>query len=402
MKLLFLGNKPSKELQQAFDHHHLSTAFAADERTLPPSDDFEVVIWKLSDPKSLSSLGIVRAALTKAWIAIIVPDAWLSSPGRYSEILNADDKDDVWLESSWEAGFWLGLQRAVQHRASLQRELKLQQELQKIQLEQEHLAESSAALLERMEKDVGLATQIHRKYYPKFSPDVAGVTVLSKYLPASGKGGDYFDIFEYGDKKRFGLLLADATSHRTAASLLSVLLKLRLDDLRGRFADSASFVSHLNEAVRAEQPQGKDTLTVLYAVFDRSRLTLDVTCAGRLTPRLWRKGTLSTVALPSHPALVADTATWTSHSFQMEPADTLLFHSNGLSSAFANHTAGLEAILSALAAETESLDRRNKLLAEVDAATLKTPLPDDLTFILLNVDANAMYMRPTLELHKKS
>lgn len=399
MKLLFIACPPSKALQLALDHHGLVN------ESVPSlgqaAQKAELIVWKVSEPRDLTRLPQLRGGQKSAWIAVVVPDLWLQDSSLYSALLAAEDKDDVWLESSWESGFWIGLQRAVQSRASRHREQKLQAELEGIKKEQEALVASSTALVEKLEGDVDIATQVHRKMYPRFSPDVPGVEVYSKYLPASGSGGDYFDIFEFGDKRRFGLLLADGSSHKSAASLLSVILKVRLDDLRGRFADSASFVKHLNDAVLAEQPKSPGTLKLSYGVFDRGSLQLEMTCAGGLAPRLWREGVVQVLPVSSNPALTDGEHEWKSVTHQLQPGDTLLLYSDGLEQGLPKTRGGVDGFLRAVGDPgTDALELRNRLLAEVDTFRSAQALPDDLTFILLSVDARALFLRPTATLRK--
>jgi sigma-B regulation protein RsbU (phosphoserine phosphatase) len=399
MKLLFIACPPSAELQQALDHHGLhseSVPFLGQ-----AAQKAELITWKISSPKDLATLKQLRAVQKDAWIAVVVPDNWLRDTNLYSALLAAEDKDDVWLETQWESGFWLGLQRAVQSRASRHREQKLQSELESIKKEQEQLVASSTALVEKLEGDVGIAAQVHRKMYPRFSPDVPGVEVYSKYLPASGSGGDYFDIFEFGDKRRFGLLLADGSSHKSAAALLSVLLKVRLDDLRGRFSDSASFVKHLNDAVLGEQPKSTGTLKLTYAVFDRASLQLEITSAGGIAPRLWREGEVETLAAQANPMLTDADYAWTSTSHQLKPGDTLLLYSDGLEKGLPKVRGGVDGFLRSVGDPgTDALELRNRLLAEVDTFRSAEALPDDLTFILLSVDARALFLRPTATLKR--
>ncbi len=391
MKLLFLDCSPSKSLQEALEFHKLKSEYAAQIEQCDRFDP-EILIWKLPNIESLKDLARLRSIQPRAWIALVIADSWLNNPANYSALLASSEKDDIWLETQWESGFWLGLQRAVQSRASKNREQTLQAELEKIKTEQEKLVETSAALIQQFEKDTATATEVHRKFYPRFSPDVPGVEVLSKYLPASGKGGDYFDLFEYGDKRKFALLLADSESHRVAASLLSAILKVRLDDLKSKFADSTSFIQHLSESVRAESPKSQEALNLLYGVFDRATLQIEFTAAGDFSPKLWRKNKWLDIDTKQNAALL-EGMDWRSTQVALEPGDCLLFFSDGLLSALAPTLGGLEACLERLQMATDPLDLRNQLIAEVERARAHSPLSDDLTFILLGVDPAATFLR---------
>ncbi len=399
MRLFFVGCRPGSTLETTLQQHSLVHEL----RTLAAIGvgQTDLIVWKLQSPQELSHLKNVRLSHPQAWIALVIPDAWLSTPNHYADILGNLEKDDVWLESSWENGFWIALQRALQSRVVRSREAALQAEVEKIREEQDALLKASTSLIERLEQSVEMASQVHRKMYPRFSPDVPGVQVFSKYLPASGTGGDYFDIFEFGDKKRFGFLLADGTSHRTAAALLSVLLRLRLDDLKGQFSDSASFVRHLNNAILAELPKSTGTLKLAYGVFDRSSLNLDLTLAGALHPRIFSKHTVTEVQATSNGPLTQSDTEWKSVQIQMQPGQTFVLFSDGLEQAWGGGTGKIDAFLDSAKTLSDPLEVRNRLLAEVDALKTRAPLKDDLTFILLNVDEKALYVQPAIPLKRR-
>lgn len=390
MKLLFIGCRPSAPLDEAMRKQKIEMAFAPSVST---AELAEVVAWKLGSVKEFTELPALRRRLPKAWIAVIIPETWLKDPETYSQLLGASEKNDVWFETNWEATFWLALQRAVQNKVSHQREMHMEAELEQIKAEQE-------ALLEKLEKDAQLTREVHEKLYPRFSPDIPGVELFSKYLPASGPGGDYFDVFEFGDRRRFGLLLADAFAHRTAASLLTALLKVRPEELRGAFADSAKFMAHLNAAILAELPNAQGSMQLAYGVFDRGSLQMDLTCAGTFTPRVFDGEQWERLEVETNPPLVVEgQPDFQSLTIQFKPGNRFLLHSDGLEAALPVKTGGLDAFLKKNQS-ADALGVRNALLGEIDNYRSTLALADDITFILLNVDPKALYVSPVSPLRK--
>jgi len=397
MNILFLECTPQEDLAEELSEKGLEIQI---EQSPEDADTrCDVVVWKLQAPAQLKRISDLRARFPQAWISLVVPDGWLADPELYADLLNAADKNDVWPESHWQPGFWLGLQRAIQFRVVAQQRLDLQEDLDHFREEQEEVLKKSAALVKLFESDTALVSDLHRRLYPRFSPDVPGVQVFSKYLPASGPGGDYFDIFEFADKRRFGLLLADSDTHRAAANLLSLLMSVRLEELRGKFSDSAAFVTHLNNGLMAAEKGKGQSLRLLYAIFDRGTLRLDLTVAGDLSGYLVRADERVTLGPQKNPPLGAPVdTTWQSISLELKPGDTLFFHTNGLPAALGSGQNGIENVLSGLEALQDPLEVRNELLARIEAARSQKPLPDDTTFVMLCVDANALFLRPTLSI----
>lgn len=401
MKILFMGCPVSQGLAQALEANRV----VFEEKSVTEQSakgDFALVVYGAgADSSSLSDVKDLRALYPQSWLVFVVDDQWLRDVSLYQALLNCPDKDDVWLASSWESSFWIHLQRAVQNRASRLREQLLQKELEQIKLEQETLLVKSSALVEKMEKSAALTQEAHRKLTPRFSPDVAGVEVLSKYLPASGSGGDYFDLFEYGDKRRFGFLVADSQTHQAAANLLSALLSVRLDDLRARFADSSTFVQHLAEAIATSRPSSG--MSLLYGVFDRAALELDLCCAGSVAVWLWRGSAWSPVALQKNPELTTASKTpWVRTPVTLKPGDTVFVFSDGFQKRFETRKGGVPALLESLSGLKSPAEVRNHLLAEIALEGEHSEAQDDLTMLFICVDSKAHSLRPVASLvHSK-
>ncbi|MBY0369786.1 SpoIIE family protein phosphatase, partial [bacterium] len=360
----------------------------------------DIVLWKLEKPSQIKRLPALRTRFERAWIAAIVPDDWLQNPETYADLLNCQEKNDVWMESLWEIGFWLGLQRAIQFRLVSQERTDFQEELEQFKEDQEEVLKKSAELVALFEKDSALTSDLHHRLYPRFTPDVPGVQVLSKYLPASGPGGDYFDLFEFADKRHFGLLLADSDTHRAAANLLSVLLSVRHEDLRGKFSHSQALVEYLQSGLLASEKGKGQPVRLLYGIFDRATLRFDLTVAGDIQGYLVRPSERKLVSPQDNPPLGSAGAKWKSHTWDLKPGDTLFFHTNGLPAALAHSGQKVEKVLEDLEALQDPRQVRNELLARIEAGRVKKALPDDTTFVLLSVDAKAMYLRPTLAINQ--
>jgi serine phosphatase RsbU (regulator of sigma subunit) len=401
MKLLFLDCQISKDLKEALAENRI--AFETQSATsVPSTPDFALVICRIGPAdKSLSVLKDLKRQHPHSWMVLIVEDHWLKEPSLYQLLLASAEKDDVWLASSWENSFWMNLQRAVQNRASRLREQLLQKELEQIKLAQEALIASSTALVEKMEKSAALTLEAHRKLTPRFSPDVAGVEVLSKYVPASGPGGDYFDLFEYGDKRRFGFLLADSQTHQAAASLLSALLAVRLDELRARFTDSSTFVQHLGQAVATSRSVAG--ISLLYGVFDRASLEIDLCCAGQWPVWLWRDGDWSLVPVNANPELTsAAQEEWRRTQISLKAGDTVFLFSDGFQKRFQSRKEGVPGILKAIRDSKSPAEARNRLLAEIALEGERSEPQDDLTLLFICIDSKAHALRPIAKLvHSK-
>lgn len=381
MKLFFNGISPEPSLEKIL----LANGYEVQKRLPKQPPDF--IVFALKYSSSWSELEKLRADFPKSWISVVVSKQQLQDSDFYHRLLKFEGKNDVWLESDWETLFWFHLQRSIETKKHL--------------TEVDHLKRASDKLVAQLEKDVGLAGNIQRSLLPKISPEIPGVTLAVKYLPAAGLGGDYYDIFEFGDKKRFGVLMADSKTHGMAASLLSVLLKVRLEEMKDRFPNSKSFVEFINREFHELDQKDLAPLALLYGILDRSSLEFQFTIAGNLRPLLWREGKVLDLKLQANPPLGTHTLTpFRETSVLLKPGDSLILHTDGLELPLATDQISafdqLVQILESKPGATHPIEVQNELMGLIDCYLEKMPLKDDLTVLHFSIDQRALYVaQPT-------
>ncbi len=396
MNLLFIGIEPSKDLVKAL----LANAISFDAvKKLPTRGEYDLIAYAPSKSSQIDHLESIKERWPLAWIAIVVSQKWLQSEDILPEILRRPEKNELWLLEAWENTFWVSLQQAIQNRKNKLQLQTLKAEVRNLRRHCDELTEHSQMLVTQLQKNVDLAGALQQSLLPKVAPEIAGISIATKYLPAAGPGGDYYDIFEYGDKKRFGILLADSKTHGMAASLLSVLLKVRLDEMKDRFPDSKSFVEYLNHEIRQTHKKTVEPLSLFYGVLDRSSLTFQYTISGQMKPLLWRAGEKPILPLASAPSLgSSETNHFQENTFRLLPGDLLILHTDGLQAPLQGDVEAR--IIQILAAKDMMTPRelQNELMGLIDRHLLKTKLKDDLTLIQLGIHERTMYLAPVASL----
>lgn len=391
MRIRFIGVKPSAALEKVllangFDFE-VSTKFP--KTKLTDTDLLAFAPKATSDLKSVESL---RRLAPLTWIAIVVKKAQFNDHRVMNDLLKCEGKNEVWLAEHWELNFWISLQAAIGFRRDRADNLALKKENRELKEQVDELLTRSKKLVEQLEKDVDLAFNIQRSILPKVSPHIPGISLAVKYLPAAGLGGDYYDIFEFGDRKRFGILLADSKTHGMAAALLGVLLKVRLEEMKDRFPDSQSFVEFINREI-LEHQKNLAALSLLYGIFDRSTLTFSFTSAGNLRPILWRAGKAVPVEIAGNPALGGTTQfAFRENQVTLSPGDLLVFFTDGLDTALGNAQKKLLEVLKTKSASPHPLEIQNELIATINQTVEKKSLKDDITLIHFSVDERALYV----------
>ncbi len=392
MNVAFVGLQPDADLQRGL----IAGKFPFETlRRLPDSLDLpDLLVFAPKTTAALKDLKELRERSADLWVALVLPKAWLDEPEWQKALLSCPEKNDVWSMECWQSTFWFALQKASEFQEIKMKVADLEKENALLKSHYDLLTVSSQRLVAQLERNVGLAGTIQRSLLPKRSPDIPGISLAVKYIPAAGAGGDYYDIFEFGDRKRYGFLLADSKSHGMAATLLSVLLKVRLEEMKDRFPDAKSFMEFLNTEIRNLHEKDLASLSLLYGILDRSSLEFHFCVAGGLQPTVWRAGAPVDLGnIPKAPPLGGmDHFAFREQSLRLEPGDLLLLHTDGLEAPLTQAGRRLVDLAAAKELSPDPLDVQNEIMGLIDAYRSHAPLSDDITLIHLAVDARALYL----------
>ncbi len=398
MKLLFVDVVPSREFQRTVVSHGFSCVVSQKSTTIHKPQSYEMVIVSVENIEDLKKIEILRNKFPGSWLSVVINKKSLLNAEFYSSLIENELKDGVWLEDSWESVFWFSYQQMLQVQKNSKKVKLLEKELFQFREKTTELSEVSNKLLDKFKKDIDLAENIQRVLRPRFSPHIPGVSLSVKFVSSLEGGGDYYDVFEFGDKKRYGILLADSKTHGMAAALLSVLLKLRLEEMKDRFPDSKSFISFLNQEIKSiHTSKNEASMALFYGILDRASLTFQFSSAGNLKPILWRQGEAKPVPNLQNPEVGGiEYFEFREHVLQLQPGDLMILYTNGLELPLKKRgISGEERILSLLKMGKQSPDplkMQNELMGVIDEYTSKRKLKDDLTLIQLAVDERAMYV----------
>ncbi len=388
MNLSFLNLSPSKELFKTLLMHFSVSKFESLHELLEDQAEKNLITVQITTLQDLAQVVKLRATYPQAWIALVLNGKQLESK-LYSKILNLEEKNDVWLLENWEATIWFSLERWFQHQKLLNENHKIKRNFKK-------LADKTETLVKRFEHNLNVVEKIQRTHLPKSHSSLSGVNISAKYIPALGKGGDYYDIFEYSDNRRIGILLADASTHTMAAALLSVLFKLKADDFTSSFHSSRAFVTHVCEELELCKSKSLAPMSFFYGILDRNSLTFDFTTAGNIAPLVWRNGK----ALDLHDCKNPPLGTCASFPYRevkvdLTPGDMLVMHTDGLNAPLEQKGKGArEQVVSLLknGDKRDPISLRNDFLGMIEGYRSRKRLKDDLTFLNLSIDERAMYL----------
>ena len=248
--------------------------------------------------------------------------------------------------------------------------------------------ERTTAEKERFAKELEIAKGIQQSFLPDTAPDIAGIEIAAKNIPALEVGGDFYDFIPLG-KDRWGLVIADVSGKGVPAALFMALSRTLIRASTLANADPAVAIGHANQLI-CEDSKTDMFVTLFYAILDSRAMTLDYVNAGH-NPPLLLKGTSSDVVLLKARGIalgLTDEMDLQSARMDLRPGDVLVLYTDGVTEAINDHEEefGEQRLLSVIM-ENRTLpaaELLEKILDAISTFAGNRPQHDDITLLILH------------------
>ncbi len=240
-----------------------------------------------------------------------------------------------------------------------------------------------------LKNDLEIAREIQLAMLPHETFKSAGIEASGLTRPANTVGGDFFDILPLPDG-RIALALGDVAGKGSPAALLMALLLAMLRTLVDERLEPAALLTRLNLQVVRHAP-GSRFITLFFAIYDPTTGRLTYANAGHLPPIIHRVGKPFTRLTEGGLALgLFESATYQASATSLEPGDTLLLYSDGLTEAEDPagrpfDEAGLEHVLQ-LHPDSSPSQLSRVLFDAISTHAQADRFADDLTVLVLRRD----------------
>ncbi len=185
----------------------------------------------------------------------------------------------------------------------------------------------------RLERSLEIAKAVQSNLMPKVPRDFPKLDVFGWYRAAERTSGDFYDFFKTRDG-RLAVVVGDVTGHGPGAALITSQAQASLRASIRIIPDLCEAVTEVNEDLSARMDDG-NFVTLFVALFSEGG-EVQVLSAGHTPPQLWNKRSGEVRRLSAHgPALgmMGDFPYDQCDTFKMEPEDTLLIFTDGLTEA---------------------------------------------------------------------
>jgi serine phosphatase RsbU (regulator of sigma subunit) len=243
---------------------------------------------------------------------------------------------------------------------------------------------------QRMEQEISIAREIQQALLPKNFRDYPHLSVSGVNFPCLAVGGDYFDVFPLGDT-RTAFLLADVSGKGLGAALCTNLLQGALSAMT-LGTDPARVFNHVNRFLCDHAEIGRYA-TMFFGILD-DQGHLEYINAGHPSPFLIRRGVAEDVFTEgSYPVGLVPEAEYTAVCLRLEPGDTLVLFSDGVTEAMdpAEQLFGVPRLKEVLTGHMQTpLDELQRVVLEsVENFARGASQADDLTLLLVRYRATA-------------
>lgn len=233
---------------------------------------------------------------------------------------------------------------------------------------------------QRMSREAAEARTIQQALLPRMSPLIPGFCVSGLTIPMGEVGGDWYDYIPREDGS-WALILADVSGKGMAAALLMSATRGMLRSLADTCQSPAEVLNRLNRLMVEDFPSGK-FVTLIYAVLDPVKRTLQFASAGHLPPLLIDGDGARFVQTEAGMPLGLTFGRYSDTEIQLAEGARLLLYSDGITEAARQD--GEEYGLDRLRATMTCVDTSTEMILEdVRRHANGAGLQDDATVILV-------------------
>ena len=244
----------------------------------------------------------------------------------------------------------------------------------------------------RIEQELKVAQLIQQQFLPKSVPDLPSWHVAAFYRPARTVGGDFYDFIPLPDG-RLMVVIGDVTDKGVPAALVMASTHALLRGAAPRLISPGQVLAQVNDLLCADIPAHM-FVTCLALVLDPATGLLEFANAGHDVPYVRTEGGVAELRARGMPLGLMPGMEYEEKTFQMQPGDSVLLHSDGLAEAHAadREMFGFPRVSALVGRSAPGAALIDACLAELAAFTGPGhEQEDDITLVTLERSRGAVY-----------
>ncbi len=181
------------------------------------------------------------------------------------------------------------------------------------------------------EQEMATASKIQQSLLPDVPPDVRGVRMACRSIPAHVVGGDYYDFFRWDDSS-LDLVIADVSGHNLGSALIMVETRSVLRAHAFHSGNAADALAVLNELLYDDLTRTELFISMFYAKFSAETRYLTYANGGHNPPQLLRCGQQGYTGLDADGMVlgVMKDVVFEEKGIYLQEGDVLTFYTDGI------------------------------------------------------------------------
>jgi sigma-B regulation protein RsbU (phosphoserine phosphatase) len=180
----------------------------------------------------------------------------------------------------------------------------------------------------QLERDIAMAREVQLRLLPPSVPELKNAELAARFLAARSIGGDLYDFLDYGDG-RIAIAVGDVSGKAAPAALYAALVSGIVRSHAARRPSPAEMLALVNDALQ-ERKLDSQYVTMLYAIWDDERRSLQIANAGSVQPLFCRGSKVTTIQAAGFPLGMFPGVTYEEFTVSAKAGDALVFFSDGI------------------------------------------------------------------------
>ena len=249
------------------------------------------------------------------------------------------------------------------------------------------------ALMQELEEELQTAHDMQMGLMPAESPRISGFDISGRCIPANHVGGDFFQYFPISDN-RLAISLADVTGHAMEAAVPVMMFSGILDNQMEAGDSLEDLFAKLNRSLHRNL-NSRTFVCFAMGELDASTRQFRISNGGCPYPYHFQASTseVTELQVDAYPLGVRAESTYPVIEAQLEPADRVVFCSDGIIEA--ENSSGeifgfdrtAETIRKGCQEGLSASALLDRIIGEVKAFAGETPQGDDQTVVILRVES---------------
>ncbi len=243
----------------------------------------------------------------------------------------------------------------------------------------------------RMWHEFNVARDMQAQMLPKIFPEISGIEISAKSIPAKEVGGDFYDFLQL-DGGKLGVVVGDVSGHGVSAAMVMTAAMGAVRFAAEEKVQTNQVLNLVNSRLNKDI-QNHMFVALFYGIIDPETHKLHYTNAGQTMPYLWRNGKVRFLPQAKKsdrfPLGIVKSSIYEQLTFDLQQGDILIFYTDGIVDAMDGHyeSYGFQRLSDSISQNIQLApgEMVEKLVTEMRDYSDNSDYNDDVTLVIIKM-----------------